>query len=99
MISSEILLKPIVKGKDVFIADTARVLGQVTLGDNCSIWFGAVMRGDADTISIGNGTNIQDNAVIHCDPGFPAIIGDNCIVGHSAIVHGASVTNNVLVGM
>jgi carbonic anhydrase/acetyltransferase-like protein (isoleucine patch superfamily) len=95
----KILSTPINKGKDVWIADTARVFGLISLGDECSIWFGAVLRGDADSIRIGNRSNVQENAVIHVDPGFPAIIGDDCIIGHGAIVHGAKLANNVLVGM
>jgi len=87
------------KGKAIFIADTARVIGNVSLGDDVSIWFGAVVRADGDKISIGNKSNIQDNAVIHVDPGFPTTIGDACIIGHGAIVHGATLANNVLVGM
>ncbi len=87
------------KGKAIFIADTARVIGDVSLGDEVSIWFGAVLRGDADTITIGNRSNIQDNAVVHVDPDFPTKIGESCIIGHGAIVHGATLANNVLVGM
>lgn len=87
------------KGNAIFIADTARVTGKVILGADCSVWFGAVMRGDGDTITIGDGTNIQDTAVVHVDPGFPVNIGRECIVGHGAIVHGATLANNVLVGM
>lgn len=94
-----VLAKPVQKGKDVFIAPNATVIGNVSLGDECSIWFGAVLRGDGDTITIGNRTNIQDNAVIHVDPGDPVTIGDDCIVGHLALVHGATIGNNVLVGM
>ena len=95
----EILKTPISKGSEVWIADTARVFGRVVLGDEVSIWFGAVLRGDADEIKIGNRSNVQENAVVHVDPGFPAIIGDDCIIGHGAIVHGAQLGNNVLVGM
>lgn len=95
----QILQKPITKGKNVFIADTARVLGMVELGDDVSIWFGACIRGDADTIKIGEGSNVQDNAVLHADPGVPCILGKECIIGHGAIVHGAHLQNNVLVGM
>ena len=62
-------------GKDVFIAPSATVIGDVELKDNASVWFGAVLRGDSDQICIGAQTNIQDNAVIHCDPGQPTIIG------------------------
>jgi carbonic anhydrase/acetyltransferase-like protein (isoleucine patch superfamily) len=95
----EILNQPVQKGKEVWIADTARVFGQVKLGDECSVWFGAVLRGDGDTITVGNRSNIQENAVVHVDPGFPVAIGDDCIIGHCAIVHGAILGNNVLVGM
>ena len=86
-------------GKDVFIAPSATVIGDVELKDNASVWFGAVLRGDSDQISIGAQTNIQDNAVIHCDPGQPTIIGEACIIGHGAIVHGAQLANHVLIGM
>lgn len=84
---------------NVFIADNARIIGDVTIETDASIWFGAVIRADADSIIIGAGTNIQDNAVIHVDPGYPVEIGSNCIIGHSAIIHGAKLSNNVLVGM
>lgn len=94
-----ILQTPIQKGKDVWIANTARVFGRVILGDECSIWFGAVLRGDSDTITIGKRSNVQENAVIHVDPGFPVQIGEDCIIGHGAIVHGATLGNHVLVGM
>ncbi len=94
-----ILNTPIQKGEDVWIADTARVFGQVTLGNECTIWFGAVLRGDADTITLGNRSNVQENAVLHVDPGFPVVIGNDCIIGHGAIIHGAKLANNVLVGM
>jgi carbonic anhydrase/acetyltransferase-like protein (isoleucine patch superfamily) len=94
-----ILSMPIQKGAEVFIADTARVFGRVTLGDNVSIWFGAVLRGDADEIIIGDRSNVQENAVIHVDPGYPVHIGKECIIGHGAIVHGAKIGDNVLVGM
>jgi carbonic anhydrase/acetyltransferase-like protein (isoleucine patch superfamily) len=94
-----ILDKPIQVGKDIFIAPTATVIGDVSLGDEVSIWFGAVLRGDSDKISVGARTNIQDNAVIHCDPNDPAVIGEECIIGHCAIVHGAKLANNVLIGM
>ncbi|MES2656905.1 MAG: gamma carbonic anhydrase family protein [Bacteroidota bacterium] len=93
------LKKPISKGTDVFIAPNATVLGNVVLGNEVSIWFGAVLRGDNDLIQIGDRSNVQDNAVIHVDPNCPVIIGEECIVGHSAIIHGATIANNVLVGM
>lgn len=99
MVSLEILNQAIGKGKEVFIADTARVIGNITLGDEVSIWFGAVLRGDGDKISIGNRSNIQDNATVHVDPGFPVEIGEECIIGHGAVVHGAKISNNVLIGI
>ncbi len=99
MDSLERLRKPLKHGSEVFIANTATVIGDVELGDEVSIWFGAVLRGDSDEIRVGNRSNIQDNAVVHCDPGDPAIIGNECIIGHCAIVHGARLGNRVLVGM
>jgi carbonic anhydrase/acetyltransferase-like protein (isoleucine patch superfamily) len=95
----QLLNTPIKQGKDVWIADTARVFGKVILGDECSIWFGAVLRGDNDLIKVGNKTNIQEHVTVHVDEGFPVTIGEECILGHGAIVHGASLGNNVLVGM
>ncbi|MBM3400447.1 MAG: gamma carbonic anhydrase family protein [Bacteroidetes bacterium] len=85
--------------KNVFVAGGAHVIGEVKLGENSSVWFGAVLRGDSDIISVGARTNIQDNAVLHADPGDPCIIGDDCVIGHSAIVHGARLSHHVLVGM
>lgn len=99
MINVDIIRQKPDKGKEVFIADTARVFGRVKLGDEVSIWFGAVLRGDGDDIIVGNRSNIQDQAVVHVDPGFPSIIGEACIVGHGAIIHGATLSNHVLVGM
>mgnify|MGYP000692695159 CR=1 FL=1 len=82
-----------------FIAENAAIIGDVTIGEKASIWYGAVLRGDSDSIHIGARTNVQDNAVVHVDPGFPVSIGDDSIVGHLALVHGATIENNVLVGM
>lgn len=82
-----------------WIAESASVIGDVTIGDDVSIWFGAVLRGDNSTITIGVGTNIQDNAVVHADAGFPAMIGEHCTIGHSAIVHGCIVGPGSLIGM
>lgn len=94
-----ILSKAIVKGNNVFVAPTATLIGNVTIMDESSVWFGAVLRADSDHITIGKRTNIQDNAVIHVDPGDPVTIGDDCIIGHLALIHGARISNNVLVGM
>ncbi len=95
----ERLQKNFKKGEGTFIAPNATVIGEVELGAQSSVWFGAVIRGDADKISVGDRTNIQDNAVLHADPGSPCIIGSDCVVGHSAIVHGAKVDHHVLIGM
>lgn len=91
--------KPIEKGNEVWIAPNATVFGNVVLGDNCTVLFGVVLRADNDLIKIGNRTNIQDNAVVHVDPGCPVSIGHDCIIGHLAIVHGATIGNHVLIGM
>lgn len=96
---SEIIRLQPKKGKNVFIAPNATVIGNVSLGDESSVWFGAVLRADGDKIEIGARTNIQDNAVIHVDPDCPAILGNDCIVGHLALVHGAQIGNHVLIGM
>lgn len=84
----------------VYIAPGAYVTGDVTLGPESSVWFGAVIRGDANYVRIGAGTNIQDGAVVHADPGeFWCTIGEKCVVGHRAIVHGARVADKCLIGM
>lgn len=99
MTTKERIQLKVQKGPHCFIAHSATVIGDIHLGAESSVWFGAVIRGDSDEIRIGKRTNIQDNAVIHCDPGAPAIIGDDCTIGHLAIVHGAILGNRVLVGM
>lgn len=83
----------------VWIADGAVVIGDVTLRANASVWFTAVLRGDIESLTIGDDTNIQDGAVCHADPGYPLIIGDGVTIGHRAIVHGARIGDNSLVGM
>lgn len=87
------------KGKSVFIADTARVLGKVILGDQVSVWFSAVIRGDNDSIEIGDRTNIQEGCILHVDHGKPIKIGTDNIVGHGAMIHGATIGNFNLIGM
>ncbi|MFI5171582.1 MAG: gamma carbonic anhydrase family protein [Chitinophagales bacterium] len=87
-------------GINCFIAENATIVGEVIMGDDCSIWFNAVVRGDVNSITIGNKVNIQDNAVIHCTYQQAAtIIGNNVSIGHNAIVHGCTIHDNVLVGM
>lgn len=82
-----------------FFAPNAVVVGDVTMGEQCSFWFGAVVRGDVAPIRIGQRVNVQDNAVIHCDSGVPNIIEDDVTIGHTAIVHGAHVGRGSLIGM
>ena len=84
---------------DFWIAPTAVLIGRVRLHKGASVWWGAVLRGDTDLIEIGPGSNVQDNAVMHCDPGCPVLIGANCTIGHAAIVHGAILEDGCLVGM
>ncbi len=82
-----------------FVADTATVTANVTLGEDTGIWYGVAIRGDDAPISIGARTNIQDNAVVHVDPDAPNIIGADCTIGHGALVHGVEVADYVLIGM
>ena len=85
--------------EDVWIAPNATVVGTVRIRSGVGIWYGAVARGDAERIDIGEGTNIQDGCVLHADPGFPLVIGTGVSVGHNAILHGCTIGDDVLVGM
>lgn len=83
-----------------FIAENATIVGEVSFGDDCSVWFNAVVRGDVHYIHIGNKVNIQDGAIIHCTyQKHPTVIGNNVSIGHNAIVHGCTIHDNVLIGM
>ena len=82
-----------------FVASNAVIIGGVTLEKDANVWFSAVIRGDSENITIGEGSNVQDCAVLHCDHGFPLTVGRNVTVGHSAVVHGCSVGDNVMIGM
>ena len=84
---------------EAFVAETAALIGNVTVGKDSSVWFGAVVRGDNEPITVGEGTSIQDNAVLHTEKGHPLSVGNNVTVGHGAIVHCTSVGDNTLVGM
>jgi carbonic anhydrase/acetyltransferase-like protein (isoleucine patch superfamily) len=84
---------------DAFTAPTSVVLGNVTMAAGSSVWYHTVVRGDAEAISIGAGSNVQDNSTVHADPGFPAVIGERVTVGHNAVLHGCVVEDEVLVGM
>jgi carbonic anhydrase/acetyltransferase-like protein (isoleucine patch superfamily) len=84
---------------EYFVAPTASVIGRVRLGRDANVWFGAIIRGDGNTIEIGDGTNVQDNAVVHIDSDAPCRLGNNVTVGHSAIVHGCTVGDGSLIGI
>jgi carbonic anhydrase/acetyltransferase-like protein (isoleucine patch superfamily) len=84
---------------DCFVAGSADIIGDVEVGSGSSIWYRAVLRGDVSPIKIGNNSNVQDGAVIHTDFNAPAIIGNNVTIGHNAIIHGATIKDNVIVGM
>ena len=87
-------------GNNCYLAENATVVGDVEMGDDCSVWFTAVVRGDVNWIRMGNKVNIQDGAIIHCTyKKFPTLLGNNVSVGHRAIVHGCTIHDNVLVGM
>lgn len=86
-------------GKDVFIAPTACVIGDVEIGEGTSIWYGAVIRGDRAKIRIGRNTNIQDNSTLHADPDSPLVVGDYVTVGHNCVLHGCTIGDDCLIGM
>ena len=96
----ELLGKTPQLGENTFVAETAVIIGDVTMGNDCSIWYNAVLRGDVNSIRMGNKVNIQDNAMVHCTyQKSPTTIGNNVSVGHNAIVHGCTIKDNVLIGM
>lgn len=87
-------------GEDVWLAENATIVGDVIMGDRCSVWFNAVIRGDVNSIRMGNQVNIQDGAVLHCTyQKTKTVLGNNVSIGHNALVHGCTVEDNVLIGM
>jgi carbonic anhydrase/acetyltransferase-like protein (isoleucine patch superfamily) len=82
-----------------WVAETAVLIGRVRLKSHASVWFGAVLRGDNEWIEIGERSQIQDNATLHTDPGFPMVIGDNCVIGHNVMLHGCIIGSHSLIGM
>jgi len=82
-----------------WIADRAAVIGRVRLMRDASVWFNVVLRGDNEWIELGERSQIQDNATVHTDPGFPVIIADNCVIGHNVVLHGCTIAANSLIGM
>ncbi|MFB6753356.1 gamma carbonic anhydrase family protein [Streptomyces sp. NPDC056353] len=84
---------------EAFVAPTASVVGDVTLHAGAGVWYGAVLRGDVERISVGASSNVQDNCTLHADPGFPVTVGERVSIGHNAVVHGATVEDDCLIGM
>ena len=84
---------------DYWVAESADLIGDIVLEDATSVWFGACLRGDNEPITVGAGSNIQENSVLHTDPGFPLNIGNNCTIGHKTILHGCTIGDNSLIGM
>ncbi len=83
----------------VFVAQGVVIVGDVTVGEDCGIWFNATLRGDTDPITIGPRTNIQEGAIFHADPGYPVVVGAGVTIGHRAVIHGAEIGDNTLIGM
>jgi carbonic anhydrase/acetyltransferase-like protein (isoleucine patch superfamily) len=98
MIAGVVGREPVVD-PEAYAAPTAVVVGEVSLGAGASVWYGAVLRGDCDAITVGAGSNVQDNCTLHADPGFPVVVGERVSVGHNAVLHGCTVEDDVLVGM
>ena len=90
--------KPVI-GKDVFVAENAVLIGEVTLGDQANIWYSAVLRADEGSIVVGEGSNVQDNATLHTAKDFPVVVGKRVTIGHNAIVHGCTVGDDTMIGM
>ena len=84
---------------EYYVADTAVLIGRVRLKREASVWFGAVLRGDNEWIELGERSQIQDNCTLHTDPGFPLVIGSNCVIGHNVILHGCMIGDDSLIGM
>ena len=84
---------------DFWIAPDANLIGRVTVGAGASVWFGATLRGDNEPIVLGPGSNVQENCVLHTDPGYPLTVGANCTIGHRAILHGCTIDDQTLIGM
>src|SRR5690606_33651874 len=86
-------------GARVFVADNAQIIGDVSLADGVSIWFGAILRGDIEPIRIGQDSNVQDGVIMHTDEGYPVDVGRRVTIGHAAVIHGAVVEDEALIGM
>ena len=82
-----------------WVADSAQVMGKVVLEEDASVWFGAILRGDNETLTVGRGSNIQDGTVMHSDPGFPLTVGENVTIGHQVMLHGCTIGDGSLIGI
>lgn len=82
-----------------WVADSAQVMGKVTLGEDSSVWFGAVLRGDSDSLTVGRGSNVQDGSVLHADAGVPLVVGENVTIGHKVMLHGCTIGDETLIGI
>lgn len=85
--------------ESVFVADSANIIGKVTLEENSSVWFGATLRGDNEMITIGAGSNVQESSVLHTDPGFPLVVEPNVTIGHQVMLHGCTIKEGSLIGI
>ena len=97
--SRKILSTRLEISESAFVAQNCTLVGEVSLGEHSSAWFQTIFRGDTESIRVGDRTNIQDGSIVHIDPGYPSEIGDEVTVGHGAVVHGASIADQVLIGM
>ena len=86
-------------GKNAWVADSAQVIGKVTLEENANVWFGTIIRGDSEHIHIGKNTNVQDASVLHADPGVPLTLGENVSIGHQVMLHGCTIGDGSLIGI
>ena len=98
-IDLESLLKLPIYDKSVFIAAGVQLIGRVVLKKNASVWYNSVLRADSDYITIGEGSNVQDGCILHCDDGFPVMVGNGVTIGHRVILHGCTIESNCLIGM
>ena len=99
LMTFQIEFRPQQVADSAFIASQTTILGDVTIGPGSSVWFGSVIRGDTEKITVGENSNVQDLSLLHADPGFPCRIGDRVTVGHGAIIHGATIEDDTMIGM
>jgi len=99
MLEYQVAFRPDQIAAAAFVAPQAVILGDVTIGDDSSVWYNAVLRGDCERIAVGRRTNIQDGSILHADLGIPCTIGNDVTIGHAAIVHGAAIADGVMIGM